>query len=179
MDLNYSIKVKSKFRRHSRSRGEDHRVTAFPGGIWLSTAFSQVSGTLLGQVHLRFLPLPSVLPEGSVSGFPPRFSRSLWPGSVHVPAKSLQLYLTLCNPMDCSPPGSSVPGILQARILAWDAMPSSRRSSRPRDRTCISYVSYIGKRVLYHSPHLGRPVVCSVQFSSVQSLSRVRLLVTP
>ena len=42
-------------------------------------------------------------------------------------AKSLQLCL-FCNPMDCSPPGSSVPGILQARILTWVALPSSRGS---------------------------------------------------
>ena len=44
-------------------------------------------------------------------------------------AKSLQSCLTLCNPMDCRPPVSSVPGILQARILEWVAMPSSRGSS--------------------------------------------------
>ena len=44
-------------------------------------------------------------------------------------------------PMDCSPPGSSVHGILQARILDWVAMPSSRRSSRPRVRTRVSCVS--------------------------------------
>ena len=44
-------------------------------------------------------------------------------------AKSLQLCLTLCNPMDCSPLNSSVHGILQARILEWVAMPSSRGSS--------------------------------------------------
>ena len=44
-------------------------------------------------------------------------------------AKSLQSCLTLCNPMDCSPPGSSVHGILQARILEWVAMPFSKRSS--------------------------------------------------
>ena len=48
-------------------------------------------------------------------------------------AKSLQLCPTLCNPMDCSPPGSSVHGILQARIVEWVAMPSSRESSRLRD----------------------------------------------
>ena len=41
-------------------------------------------------------------------------------------AKSLQSYLTLCDPMDYSPPGSSVYGILQARLLEWVAMPSSR-----------------------------------------------------
>ena len=40
--------------------------------------------------------------------------------------------------MDCSPPGSSVHGILQARILGWVAMPSSRGSSWPRDQTCRS-----------------------------------------
>ena len=52
--------------------------------------------------------------------------------------KSLQSCPTLCHPMDCSPPGSFVHGILQARILEWVAMPSSRGSSRPRDRTCVS-----------------------------------------
>ena len=41
-------------------------------------------------------------------------------------AKSLQSCLTLCDPMDCNPPGSSVHGILQAGILEWVAMPSSR-----------------------------------------------------
>ena len=61
----------------------------------------------------------------------------------------------LCDPVDCSPPGSSVHGILQAKILEWVAMPSSRGSSWPRDQTCISYVSCIGRRVLYHYQHLG------------------------
>ena len=63
--------------------------------------------------------------------------------------KSLQSCPTFCNPMDCSPPGSSVHWILQARILEWVAMPSSRGPSQPRDQTHISYVSCIG-RVLYH-----------------------------
>ena len=40
---------------------------------------------------------------------------------------------TLCDPMDCSPPGSSVHGILQARRLEWVAMPSSMESSQPRN----------------------------------------------
>ena len=44
----------------------------------------------------------------------------------------------LCNPMGCSPPGSSVHGILQARIWEWVAMPSSRGSSQPRDRSRVS-----------------------------------------
>ena len=63
-------------------------------------------------------------------------------------AKLLQLYPTLCDPMDCSLPGSSVHGILQARIFEWVAMPSSRGSSQPRDQTCISYISCIGRQVL-------------------------------
>ena len=46
--------------------------------------------------------------------------------------------LTLCNPVDCSPPGSSVHEILQARIMEWVAIPFSRRSSRPRNRTQVS-----------------------------------------
>ena len=50
-------------------------------------------------------------------------------------AKSLQLYPTLCDPMDCSLPGSSVQGILQAGILEWIAIPSPRGSSRSRDPT--------------------------------------------
>ena len=52
--------------------------------------------------------------------------------------KSLQSCPTLCNPIDGSPPGSPVPGILQARILEWVAMPSSRGSSQPRDEPCIT-----------------------------------------
>ena len=54
-------------------------------------------------------------------------------------AKSLQLCPTLCDPMDCSPPGSSVHGFLRARILKWVVISSSRGSSRPRDWTCISH----------------------------------------
>ena len=53
-------------------------------------------------------------------------------------AKSFQLCPTLCNPMDCSPPGSSVHRILQARILEWVAISYSRGAPQPRDLTCIS-----------------------------------------
>ena len=73
-----------------------------------------------------------------------------------VHAKSLQQCLTLCDPMDCSPPGSSVHGILQARILDWGAISISRGSSPPKDRTHVSYVSCIGtgRQVLYYQCHL-------------------------
>ena len=52
-----------------------------------------------------------------------------------------QLCLTPCGLMDCSPQGSSVHGILQARILEWVAMPFSRGSSQPRDGTRVSYIA--------------------------------------
>ena len=65
-------------------------------------------------------------------------------------AKSLPSCLTLCDPMDCSLPGSCVHGIFQARILEWVAMPSSRGSSWPRDWTHVSYISCSGRRILHH-----------------------------
>ena len=55
--------------------------------------------------------------------------------------ESFQSCLTLNHPIGCSPPGSSVHGILQARILEWVAMPSSRGSSQPRDRTHIPCIA--------------------------------------
>ena len=63
---------------------------------------------------------------------------------------------TLCDAVDCSPPGSSVHGILQPRILEWDAIPSSRGSSRPRSQTCISCGSCTEVDSLPLS-HQGRP----------------------
>ena len=57
------------------------------------------------------------------------------------------------NPMDYSPPGSSLHGIFQARILEWTVIPSSRGSSPPRDWTHVSYFSCIGRRVHYHYHH--------------------------
>ena len=62
--------------------------------------------------------------------------------------RSLQSCPILCDPMDCSSPGSSVHEILQARILEWVVVPSFRGSSQPRDQTHLSYVSWIGRQVL-------------------------------
>ena len=64
----------------------------------------------------------------------------------------------LCNPMGLSPPGSSVHGLLQAKIPEWVAIPSSRGSSPPRNWTCVSYVSCIWKQILYHELYLGSPL---------------------
>ena len=58
-----------------------------------------------------------------------------------------KLCLNLCNPKDCSPPSSSVHGILQARILEWITIFCSRGSYWPQAQTCISC---IGRQILYH-----------------------------
>ena len=58
------------------------------------------------------------------------------------------LFATLWT--DYSLPGSSVHGILQAKILEWVAVPSSRESSQPWDQTHVSYISCTGRQVLYH-----------------------------
>ena len=51
-----------------------------------------------------------------------------------------QLCLTLCDPMDCSLPGSSIHGIFQARVLEWVAISFSRESSQPRDQIRVSLI---------------------------------------
>ena len=68
----------------------------------------------------------------------------------------------VCDPMDCSPPGSSVHGILQARILEWVSMPYAKVSSQPRDQTYISCISCIGRQVLYQFFPPGKPLTCDL-----------------
>ena len=69
-----------------------------------------------------------------------------------VRAKLFQSCPTLCNPMDCSPPGFSVHGTLQARMLEWAAISYSRRSFWSRDRTAVAYVSCAGRQVFFFLP---------------------------
>ena len=76
--------------------------------------------------------------------------------------------------MDYSPPGSSVHRTFQARILEWVAISFSRGSSQPKDWTRISCN---GGQILYHGAT--REAQFSLQFSSLQSLSHVRLFATP
>ena len=83
--------------------------------------------------------------------------------SVYVSAKSLQSCPILCDPMDRSLPGSSVHGILQARILGWVAMPSSRGSSQPRDQTCVSCISFTAGRFFTAEPS-GKPNEASIKY---------------
>ena len=100
-----------------------------------------------------FLP-PDDLPDAGIEPASPeapasagRFfiTRATW--ETLVCAKSLQSYLTLCNPMDCHPPGSSVHSILQASILEWVALTSSKGSSWPNDWNHFSDVSCISRQV--------------------------------
>ena len=66
-----------------------------------------------------------------------------------------QSCLTLSDPVDCNPSGSSVHGISQARIPEWDPVSFSRGSSWPWDWTCVSCISCIGRWFLYHSATRG------------------------
>ena len=85
---------------------------------------------------------------------------------------------TLCDPIDCIPPGSSVHGILQARILEWVAMPFSRVSSQPRDQTQVSHIADIFVTIwaTRGNPEALRqgsassshgPILCSLQVKNV------------
>ena len=93
---------------------------------------------LLGTVRIHSMPCSQLQLISAILGFP-------WFACV----PSRFSHVGLCQPMDYSLPGSSVHGTLQARILEWIAVPSSRGSSWLRDWTLISYVSCIGRRVLY------------------------------
>ena len=72
----------------------------------------------------------------------------------------LQSCPTLCDPMDCSLPGSSVHGILQARLLMWVAISSSRGSSWPGDGTHVCLHLLHLRQILCTLNHLGSPRVC-------------------
>ena len=84
--------------------------------------------------------LPSINTHNYIEGLTPSTCECdpIWKQNLcqdQVKMKSLQSCLTLCDPMDHSPPGSSVPGIPQASILEWVAVPSSRGSSQTKDQT--------------------------------------------
>ena len=86
---------------------------------------------------------------------------------------SLFSYVRLCvTPRDCNWPGSSVHGTSQARILEWVAIPSSRGSSRPRDRTRVSLPALAGKFFTTSTPWEARP---SVYYTSINSIYMTQL----
>ena len=78
------------------------------------------------QILIIQLPPPTFQKVSDLRFFPPAHLMSLAFPQVVLVAQSCP---TLCNPMDCSPPGSSVRGILQARVLEWVAIPFSRAAS--------------------------------------------------
>ena len=86
--------------------------------------------------------------EGGVKGRKGEIER-VCVGATCVRAKLLQLCPTLFHPMDCSLPGSSVYGILQAKLPGWVALPSFRGSFLPRDQP-LSHVFCVSRQVLYH-----------------------------
>ena len=83
----------------------------------------------------------------------------------HSSVLATQSYPTLCNIMDCNPPGSSVHGILQARILEWVAISSSRGSSRSRDWTRVSCIA--GR--FFHQGSLCKALVISKMWDKTES----------
>ena len=105
-----------------------------PGAAGPACTSSLVLSFLVGGGNLCY-PLPPEAVQGNTMGLSGRTGdqeasgRSLSLGLTGVCAKSLRLCPTLCDPVDHSPPGSSVHGILQARILEWVAKPSCRGSS--------------------------------------------------
>ena len=87
--------------------------------------------------------------------------------------RSLQSCLTLCETVDHSPPGSSVHGVLQARMLEWVGMTSSRGSSWPRDGTRISCDSCTADRFFTAEPHTGEALDFFILCQSLSYVSRV------
>ena len=80
------------------------------------------------------------------------------------------------DPMNCSLPGYSVPGISQARILEWVAISCSRGSSQPRDRTCIFCVSCIGRQILYHWATWEVLCLFTLVYNGLVELFRIKVL---
>ena len=96
-------------------------------------------------------------------------------GPVCVCAKLLQGCPTLCNPMNHDPPGSSLYGLLQARILEWVVMASSRGSSRHRDQSQASYLTVLAGDSLPPVPpsssHIGSGMRFLVAFTLTYNLA--------
>ena len=86
---------------------------------------------------MKHFPVPAHPIHNIQDGMKTATEREVWVEVTVVCGFITKLCLTLCDPMDC-PPGSSVHGISQARILEWAAISFSRGSSQPRDQTCVS-----------------------------------------
>ena len=121
--------------RHTQSVGEPWCFYPAPPNA-RSTCLPVNTGVVLMKPSLE-VSLRTPLPAVSLMCSPPASPGTYTP----VISDLTQSCPTLCNPMDCSPPGSSVLGILEGRILEWVAISFSRGSCQPRDRMHISCVS--------------------------------------
>ena len=103
---------------------------------------------------------PAANPGASraVSSAPPSSSYETKQTCYKVMCACVQSCLTLCSPVDFSQPGSSVHGILQARLVQHVAISSSRESSWPRDQTRVLCVSCIARQILYHEARVQNPI---------------------
>ena len=106
---------------------------------WVATSFSRGSFWSRDQNHFSCL-------AGGMFITEPAGKPSIYLLCCAVLCLVAQSCLTLWDPMDCSPPSPSVHEILQATILEWVAISSSRGSSQPRDQVCIFCID----RILYH-----------------------------
>ena len=99
-------------------------------------------------------------------------------GNMESETVSHSLCPALCDPMDCSPPGSPVHGIFQTRILEWFAISFSRASSQPRDRIRVfhTFRSDQIRLVAQSCPTLYDPMNCSPPGSSVHGIFQARVL---
>ena len=118
--------------------GIEHRSSTFQTDSSLSEAQGKPINTAVGNIAL----LQEIFPTQELNQGPTLHADSL---PAELPGKPKNVLVTqscpsLCNPMDCSLSGSSVHGILQARILEWDAISFSRGFSWPRDWTLVSFI---------------------------------------
>ena len=104
--------------------------------MWTPGTRPASKGPWVGRAHSGHIPS-----RAWRVGVPGMRREGLSPGRSLPPCSVAQCCPTLWNPTDCSPPGPSVHGLLQARILVWVARPSSRGSSRLRDQTQVSRVA--------------------------------------
>ena len=138
--------VSNSLRPHESQHAMPPYPSPTPGVHSDSHPSSQWCHPAISSSVVLFSSCPQSLPASE--SFPTYFKIQV--ASFIENAMLLQLCPTLCDPMDCSLPGSSVHGILQARILEWVAVPSSRGSYQPRNQTQVSYVSCTGRWVLNH-----------------------------
>ena len=127
--ITFVLGITTTLRRSSIARALVPTIFCLPSSLDIFLSFSDVS-----QLSVM----------GWLYHFPPN---EHCPVSYCCCCSVAKLCLTICDPMDCSPPSSSVHGVFQARILEWVATSSSRGSSQTRDWTRISCT---GRWILYH-----------------------------